>query len=256
MGKTTTLSLIEQARQKLKELVVEHELERQDVVLEVMPLDRKEAIGEKARADLPLVTGEENLIEARILGARGQAYTDSRSHFRGSLRSVLGLPLDSNYRRSILLATLNAACAHFGLIDRVVHCVEHEPDKCGAEMASTLRQRHGEGTIGVIGYNPAVAEHMVSEFGADNVCIGDLREKYIGQEKFGIKIWDANHRGSELVEAADAVLLTGTTLVWNTADPIIEQCRALKRPCHFFGVTAAAVSHLCGVDRLCPFGRS
>ncbi|NOZ23846.1 MAG: hypothetical protein GXP25_22435 [Planctomycetes bacterium] len=253
---TQKTRLIEQARQELKGLVSQHEIEREDVLLEVKPLDRTQAIGDAARADLPLVTGEENLIEAHIMGNRGQAYTDSRSHFRGSLRSVLFLPLDTNYQRSILLATLNAACAHFKLVDAVVHCVEDEPDKCGREMALSVRKAHGDVTIGVIGYNPAIAEHLVDSFGAHKVKIADLRPQHIGKTKFNVEIWDANTRSNELVEGADAVLLTGTTLVWNTADEIIDRCNELNRPHYFFGVTAAAVSHLCGIDRMCPFGRT
>ncbi|MEW6355123.1 MAG: DUF364 domain-containing protein [Planctomycetota bacterium] len=252
---TQGVRLIEQARQKLKELVSEHDLEREDVLLEVKPLDRNQAIGDTARPDLPLVTGEENLIEAHIMGSRGQAFTDSRAHFRGSLRSVLSLPLDTNYQRSILLATLNAACAHFKLVGAVVHCVEDNPDKCGREMADSLLRAHGKTTVGLVGYNPAIAEHLSAALGPDHVKIADLRPRHIGQTRFGAEIWDANTRSGELVDCVDTVLLTGTTLVWNTADDVIIRCQERNKPHYFFGVTAAAVSHLCGINRLCPFGR-
>ena len=53
------------------------------------PLTPEEAIGKPGRRDFPILEGKERVIEATVLGARGQAFTDSASDFEGRLEQPL-----------------------------------------------------------------------------------------------------------------------------------------------------------------------
>ena len=58
-----------------------------------------------------------------------------------------------------------------------------------------------------------------------------------------------------MIDAADIVLLTGTTLVNGTFEPIWRRVRERRKPGLVYGVTASGVCALLGYERICPFGR-
>lgn len=247
-------SILEICRNKLRDIIDEHNLS--DVELQVLAktLTPEEAIGTPGRRDFPIIIGKERVIEASVLGARGQAFTDSPSEYIGRLRDVLKLTLTSNRHRALLVATLNAVLRHLGLVEGTVHCKDDDPEKCSAEIAFYCRES-GARSAGLIGLNPAIAEALVKEFGADAVQIMDLDQQNIGKRKFNVEIMDGRLKAGEIVSSSDIVLITGTTLVNGTFDELWNMVTREGKRGIIYGVTTAGVSRLMNLPRLCPYAR-
>ena len=150
---TSTPALIEQYRDKLLTLIVGHQVGNAAVSVNVKPLTPEEAIGSPTRKDYPILEGQERIIEAEVLGARGQAFTDAPSHFSGRLCDVLELPLNTSGNRAIFLATTNALLHSLAEVDGVLHCKDDVPQRCAADIAFAARQR-GARSVGLIGFEP------------------------------------------------------------------------------------------------------
>lgn len=249
-------SILEQTRAELGKIARDKGLLDADVRVLAKPLTPQEAIGTPGRRDFPIIVGKERILEADVLGSKGHAFTDSAREFTGTVREVLELPLTSNQSRAIFLATLNGLLCSLGLAERTVHCKDDEPEDCGEEIARSIRDRFGEVVVGLIGMNPAIAQHLVQVFGADRVLIADLFAETIGKDRFGVEIWDGASRAFELIARSDVVLVTGTTLQNGTFDDIWDHIRAEKKSGILYGVTAAGTCALTGIPRLCPCGRN
>lgn len=246
----STPNLLDQCRDKLCELVDRHKLDGAEVTVLAKPLTPEEAIGTPTRRDYPILEGKERVIEAVVLGARGQAFTDSPSDFTGQLRDVLELPLTSNRNRAVFLATMNAVLRFLFEVEGVLHCKDDAPERCGSEIAAAARRR-GARNVGLIGFNPGIADAMVREFGPDGVRITDLNPQNIGTRKFGVMVWDGRTQTHLLVRAADLVIVTGTTLVNGTFDEILRLARLEGKAFIVFGITAAGVCRLMDIERWC-----
>ncbi len=229
-----------------------------DLAVQVLakPLTPEEAIGTPGRRDFPILIGKERVLEATVDNVRGQAFTDSASEFVGSLGEVLSLPLTTNQQRAIFVATLNATLCRMGRVEGTVHCKDDEPEECALEIARAVRDRGNPQVVGLIGLNPAIAERLVDAFGAEHVLISDLDRSNVGQRKFGVEIWDGFERTEELLDRADLVLFTGTTLVNDSYDTIRRGIEARHKDGLVFGMTASGVAALVGFDRICPCGHS
>lgn len=247
-------AVLERCRDRLREIVAAHGLS--DIHLEILakPLTPEEAIGTPGRRDFPILIGKERVIEATALGARGQAFTDSPAEFVGQLREVLDLPLDSNRRRALFVAALNAVLRHLGMADGTVHCRDDDPERCGAEIAAHAR-RAGARAVGLVGLNPAIAEALAKEFGSESVRITDLNPDNIGARKFGIKVLDGRTGAEEMIRASDLVIVTGTTLVNGTFDGLWAIAQREGKPAILYGITAAGVCRLMEIPRICPCAR-
>lgn len=248
---------LQRAQQLFREIVKDQETEGlPELKVQVLarPLTPEEAIGTPGRRDFPILLGKERVLEATVAGSRGHAFTDSASEFVGSLGEVLALPLSSNQQRAIFTATLNATLAHLGRVEATVHCKDDEPEECAREIARQVRARGNPTVVGLIGLNPAIAEGLVDAFGAANVRISDLDRDNVGQQKFGVEIWDGLERTETLLDESDLVLFTGTTLVNNTYDLIQRGLEARSTDGLVYGMTASGASHLLGFDRICPCG--
>jgi len=248
-------SILEKTKALFREIVERENLLEVGVSVLARPLTPEEAIGTPGRRDFPIIVGKERMLEATFSGAKGHAFTDSAREFVGRLGEVLDLTLDTNQNRAIFVATLNAVLAHLGRISATVHCKDDDPEECGADIARHIIDRHGKVSVGMIGLNPAIAENIVRAFGADRVRITDLDRDNIGRERFGVQIWDGALRTDELIDASDVILSTGTTLQNATFDHIQGQCREKGKALIVYGVTAAGVCALNGIDRICPRGR-
>jgi phosphohistidine phosphatase SixA len=246
----TAPGVLEQCRGKLRELIAGHQLDSAPVTVLAKPLTPEEAIGTPGRRDYPILEGKERVIEATVLGARGQAFTDSPSDFVGQLSGVVEMPLTSNQNRAIFLATMNAVLSHMRVVEGTVHCKNDAPEKCAAEIAASARQR-GAKKVGLIGFNPSIAEALAREFGAGCVCLTDLNPQNIGTLKFGVMVWDGRTQTHELVRASDLLIVTGTTLVNGTFDEILRLVRLEGKQFVVFGITAAGVCRLMGLERWC-----
>ena len=132
------MNIIEAAKEKFRQIIAEHRLGNEPVEVTVGTLTARQAIGDPARQDFPLLEGREVMIEAQFKGSFGQAFTDRPHEFRGSLNDILILKLDTNDARAIFDATLNAVLAHLGMVTGVRHCHDEEPEKCAAEIAQYI----------------------------------------------------------------------------------------------------------------------
>jgi uncharacterized protein (DUF4213/DUF364 family) len=248
--------ILEQARERFKQLVSKSSLPDPEIRVLVKTLTPEEAIGSPGRRDFPIVLGKERVMEADFAGARAHAFTDSPKEFIGKLEDVLDLPLDSNSHRAIFIGVLNAVLRRLGVIEKTLHCRDEEPEQCARETAAFLKCRYHNARVGLIGLNPAIAQSLADAFGADRVKITDLNPDNMGKLKYGIEIWDGKTRTEGLVKASDVVILTGTTLVNGTFDAIWKEIQGQGKEYLIYGVTSAGVSALMGLNRICLYGRT
>jgi len=247
---------LQHVREHFRRLVETAGLLDMEVSVKVKPLTPEEAIGSPTRRDFPIVIGKERVIEALVAGSRGHAFSDTVKNFEGKLSEVLGLPLDNNSDRAVYIAVLNATMRHLGLLNDTLHCRDDDPECCGDDIAHILQERFGRPHVGLIGLNPAIAEHLVDTFGADHVHITDLNADNIGGSRHGVEIWDGMSATDKLIQVSDVVLITGTTLVNGTFDEIWSRIAVRGKTGIIFGVTAAGVCKLMEYERLCPYARS
>ena len=256
MSDNCDTSVLESSRIKLKEIAEQQGLSDVAVSVLVKPLTAEEAIGKPGRRDFPIIVGKERVIEAEVLGAKGHAFTDSPADFIGKLGEILNLPLKANRDRAFYIATLNAVLGYLDLAEKTVHCKDEEPEKCGKEIASYILKQWGKVRVGLIGLNPAIAEALIDTFGAKNVKITDLNKQNIGSAKYGVEIWDGGEMARDLIKQSDVVLITGTTLVNGTFDSIMDCIQNYNKDYLVYGVTAAGICKLMGLNRICPYGRN
>ena len=241
---------------QLAEIVTKNKVNDAQVSVLVKTLTPEEAIGMPGRRDFPIILGKERVVEAEVLGAKAHAFTDSPGEFVGDLKEVLNLPLTSNRERSIYVATLNATLKYLNLIDNTIHCKDEDPERCGKEIAFQLLKRWGKVRVGFIGLNPAIAENLTETFGMENVRITDLNKQNIHSLKYGVKVWDGNEMAEELIKQSDVILITGTTLINGTFDAIMRDIQNYRKDYLIYGVTAAGICQLMGVNRICPYSRN
>lgn len=247
---------LECTRAMLREIAGAAGMLEADVSVLARPLTPEEAIGKPGRRDFPILVGRERVVEARVGDGRGHAFTDTAREFLGRLSEVIDLAFENSGARAIYVSALNATLGQVGRVQGAVHCKDDDPERCGTEIADQLRDRLGRhGVVGLIGLNPAIAEHLVEAFGRERVRITDLNPGNIGQEKFGVEVLNGATGTDELIEASDVVLLTGTTLVNGTFDRIWQRIAERGKAGLVFGVTAAGVCALLGFERICPYGR-
>ena len=254
--KQNNLEFLEGSKRKLSEIIKEKKLESIEVSVIVKQLTAQDAIGEPGRRDFPIIEGKESVIEAQVLSAKGHAFTDSPGEFDGKLEQILDFPLTTNKKRAIYIATMNAVLRHLDLCEKTVHCKDEEPVKCGREIALHISKEWGDTKVGLIGLNPAIAESLVQTFGPENVKITDLNMQNISCVKWGVSIWDGRKMAELLVEQSDVVLITGTSMVNATFDHIMNCIHKYDKNYLVYGVTAAGVCKLMGLNRICPYGRN
>ena len=256
MNETTALSTLEQTVPILRDIAEKESLLEAEVQVLAGPLTPEEAIGNPARKDFPILIGRERVVEARVLGSRGHAFTDSPREFTGLIEDVLAFDLVTNPERAIYVATLNAVLGHLGRVTANVHCKDDDPETCADEIAVHLFDRYGLARIGLIGLNPAIAERLADRFESSRVRITDRNPDQVGGRRFGVEIWDGTTHGEDLVNISDVILVTGTTVVNGTFDAIRRQVEEHGKPMLVYGVTAAGVCHLMDFERICPCGRT
>jgi uncharacterized protein (DUF4213/DUF364 family) len=255
MNRETNRGFLKRTRDRIRELAKKNGLLHVDVTVLAKPLTPEEAIGNPGRRDFPIIIGKERVVEASLMDSKGHAYTDSPKEFLGTLKDIIDLELTTNQNRAIYVATINALLSHLKMTDKTVHCKDDEPEECALEIAETVLKRYGKTEVGLIGLNPAIAQRLVETFGKDHVHITDLNRDNIGKQKFGVEIWDGEKRTEDLVDASDVIIFTGTTLVNDTFGRIWNRIQSRGKNYLIYGVTAAAVCELMGMERICPRGR-
>jgi len=239
------------ARKAFADLTAEQGLADLPLRVTTRALSTEEAIGKPQYDDLPILRGKEVMIQAEFEDARGHAFTDEPAPWSGTLRDVLDLPLDRNRERALTAAAMNAVLRHLGRVDRTVHCRDEDIARCGREMAAELHREFGDIPVGVAGYQPGLVAALAERFGPDRVSVTDLAEENIGRHVHGIEVWSGEERTQELVELSHLVLATGTTAANGTLDGLLDLARRSRVPLIIYGVTGAAICHLCNLRRVC-----
>jgi len=230
---------------------VEEEMLDESVKVTTRALSPEEAIGSPKRKDFPLLAGKEVLMQAEFRGSSGQAFTTAPRAFEGTLADVEALPLTGHSERAVLIATMNAVLRSMGLVRGTVHCKDDGPERCGKLIATRLNEEMG-GRLGIVGFQPALVEHCVACLGCERVMVSDLNPAVVGTLRYGIEVMDGMACVDEMARKCDVLLITGTTLVNNTLDEILEAASAHGTDTVFYGTTVAGAAYLCGWKRLCP----
>lgn len=236
--------ILEQAKQKFLELVGKTDFHDIEVHIHCKALTPEEAIGNPLDEDYPIQKGKERIIEADFLGAKGQAFSDAYFDYSGKVRDILALNLDTNARRAIFVASLNAIMARMKLIPPAVHCKDQDLLKCADHFAGFLQKRLPQAEkVLLVGLQPRLLERLAQ---AKRVRVCDLNPDNIGTEKCGILI-DGPDAFAANAQWADTVVSTGSTVVNGTIDDIVRASRDV----YFYGVTITGAAKLLGLKQYC-----
>jgi len=234
------------AKEYLKEVAYSHRIFEERVSIKAQPLSSEEAIGNPEDKDYPLLRGKERMMQAEFKAFLGQAFTDMYGNYEGSLSEIISMEMTNNFRRAILISTLNAVMRCFDNIKGTLHCKDQDPRKCSQELSNYIYGRFGKIKIAMVGFQPRMVEALSERF---ELKVTDLDVDNIGKEKFSIKI-EGSDKTSENLKWADLALVTGTTFINNTYGEILG-----KKSVIFYGVTVAGLAVLTGYERFCPYGR-
>ena len=209
-------------------------------------LTAEEAIGVTERKDYPILTSTDVMIEATYQGAKGQAFTNAPADFSGTLADILKLDyMHDAQAAGLLVATINAVLGSMGICDRMIHCRNQGPKRCGVEIGKYVQQNHGDKNILVVGYQPSIIENLASR--GLKVRALDLDPKNVGFERCGITIEHGVKDMDDAKQWADVILCTGSTVCNGT---IVDYLNTGKQT-YFFGTSLAGVAALLGLPRLC-----
>ena len=237
--------IIDIVRKEFINLINQNELQSDKIIINATPLSPEETIGNPEDRDYPLVIGVERMMQAEFRGSQGQAFTDMYGNFSGRLSDIAGMDLTNNFRRAILISSINAVMRHLRLIDKSVHCKDKEPRECSYELIKYIEKNYGHPRLAMAGFQPRMVEALSKRF---ELRVTDMDQSNIGTEKFGVII-DSPEKTQENLEWCDVALVTGTTVVNNT----IDQFKASK-PVVYYGVTISGVAKLLGLNHFCHYG--
>lgn len=230
---------------RFREIVETNDLLDEEIVITGRALSVEEAIGNPKRQDFPIVKGKEKLMQAEFKGYKGQAFTDMAGNFKGTLKEVLNNPLESNFDRAVLVASMNAICCYLGLIGKTIHCHDDQPEQCARELVEFIKEGFGNPRVALIGYQPAMLEKIAGSF---SLRVVDLDPDNIGKIKSEVQV-EGYEATNEILEWCDVIVATGSTIVNST---ITDYCK--HKPALFFGTTGAAACHIMGLQRFCALG--
>ena len=232
-------------KERFAQIVMENNLSDETVRVSAKTLTPEEAIGNPECEDFPILKGHERLMQAEFRGSFGQAFTDMYGNFEGTLQDVLNMELKNNFGRAIFIASLNAVMRNLSLIEGSVHCKDRGPEECGLDLVEFL-----EGCkiskIALVGFQPVHARCCSR---CHELKILDLDKENIGKEKFDVVVLDGDKNAEEVLKWCDLALVTGTTVVNGTIEPILEMAR---EKVVFYGISIAGVAELFGFNRFCP----
>ncbi len=226
-------------------LVDMNNLRSAEVKVKAAPLKPEEAIGSTKRKDYVLLKGKERLMQAEVMGHKGQAFTGSIGDYSGSLAEVLELPLTDDFQRAVYIAAVNAAAAYTGKVRSTVHCRNEGPEKCSMQAADFFRKNFGRPSILMIGYQPALAEALVKEL---PVKVLDLDPANIGRTINGVQILDGVKDAERCLKNCDVIFSTGSIL----CNRSIDKYYRTGKPLILYGTTGAGAAALLDIPRYCP----
>jgi subtilisin family serine protease len=233
--------ILQGALDKLKQLSMKHNI-----------LDNKIEI--KPASDYMPKRGEEVAVIADFMGEKGAAFTDEPSQYSATVSEILNFDITTNRNRAIVVASINAILRKIKYINNSMPCTQNGALTCAQEMAFRLHKRWSEKlTIGIVGFHKEIAHAVIDKFSSGNVQISDLNYYNIGKEFIGTMILDGYKHTNKVVANNFLALVTGSTLVNDTIDSIIETSKGdnKNRIVIFYGVTIAGVDKLMNLRRLC-----
>jgi hypothetical protein len=236
--------MIETLKKKFLQIIEERDLALEEVRISGRSLTAKEAIGNPGHIDYPLQKGKERLMQAEFRGSMGQAFTDMPGNFQGRLARIIGMDLTNNFKRAVLISSINAVMRYLKMFDKSLHCKDKGPVDCSKQLARYIKEEYGKPKIALVGLQPRILEALSREF---QMSVMDLDENNIGQKKYGIMI-EPPQRTEANLNWCDIALITGTTIVNDTIGEFKTQ-----KPAIFFGVTIAGAARLLDLKHFCPY---
>jgi len=239
--------ILEEFKERWWRRIKENGLENAMVTL--TRLNPEEAVGKPVHAEeFALIKGREVMVQAEVEGFSGQAFTDDPpTQYKGDMKSIYDITLDTNKGRSILVATANATYKYLGLVTNTVHCRDVGPSACAERIAQHLASTlPPEGKLLMIGFQPAIANQLSKKF--KNFRVTDMDPFNVGQVKGGVMI-ESYEVNREAINWSDAILATGSTLVNGSIEEIVRLSRGKKLI--FYGVTIASAAYELALPRLC-----
>lgn len=246
MKEGRTGSFFSRLQREFARMVDESQLRQAEVKVKAALLSPEDALGATKRQDYVLLKGKERLLQATVMGSKGQAFTGAQGDFTGTLEDVLALPLTDDFQRAVYIATLNAVACHTGKLDNNVHCRNDGPELCARQAVEYFQKNYGWPRILMIGYQPALAEALHNAFSA--VTVLDLDPANIGQIKNGVLIRSGADDLGASIAASDVIFATGSTICNATIDTIYNAAIPLV----LFGTTGSGAAALLGIPRFCP----
>ena len=241
----TVCQLFETLQTKFREILEEHGLADTEIQIRARGLTPEEAIGHTERKDFPILTGRETMLMAEFRGAAGLAFTDAPAQFSGTVGEILAMDLVNDaHARGLFIASLNAVMRYLGLSENSVHCKNRGPELCAGHRVEWVKRQYGQPKIAQVGFQPALLEALSGEF---EVQVLDLNPENIGKVKHGCPVCDGALQRGAVVDWADLVLCTGSTLSNGT----LVEYLGLEKPVVFFGTTLSGAAPLLGLQRAC-----
>jgi len=240
------MDVMNMVKEYLREVAQFHRILEERVSIKARPLSPEEVIGNPEEGDYPLLKGRERMMQAEFKGFCGQAFTDMFGNYEASLSDIISMEMTNNFRRAILISTLNVVMRCFNGLKGTIHCKDNDPRTCSEELCNYIYNRFGKIKIAMVGFQPRMVEALSKRF---ELRVTDMDPDNVGKEKFSIKI-EGPEKTAENLKWADLSLVTGTTFINNTYNEIIG-----KKALLFYGVTASGVSAITGFERFCPCGR-
>lgn len=246
MKEQCSKSFFSRLQREFVQLVDEFQLRQAEVKVKASALSPEDAIGATKRQDYVILKGKERLLQASVMGCKGQAFTGSQGDFVGTLEDVLAMPLTDDFQRAVYIATLNAVACYTGKIDKTVHCRNDGPELCAQQTAAYFEENFGHSRILMIGYQPALAEAL-NDVGIPLIVL-DLDPANIGQTKNGVLIRNGADSLDEYIAASDVIFATGSAICNATIDTLYNAAIPLV----LFGTTGSGTAALLGITRFCP----
>jgi hypothetical protein len=232
-------------RDRFERIINARKLSAEHIKISSKALSAEEAIGITKRRDFPIITGKEILLQAEYLGSFGQAFTDSPAVFNGTLGEILALDLNGDvHARGLFIAALNAVLRHLSLASGTIHCKNEEPELCAKQFVNFVSENYGTPKIALVGFQPALIENLAAHF---TLRVLDLNADNIGKTKYGVLIEDGIKDYDAVIDWAELVLCTGSTV----SNGSIVNFIGLEKPVVFFGTTLAGTAELMGLQRAC-----
>jgi len=239
--------MLNKVREKFKRLVEKNKLLDEEILIKAKVLTPEEAIGNPEEKDFPLLKGKERIIQADFKDFYGQAFTDMYGDFQGKISDITGMELKNNFRRALLIASINAVMRYLNLIEKTIHCKDEEPFSCSEMIKDFILKKYPETKkICLIGYQPAFVQILSKNF---SLNVLDLDKDNINKMKFGVPIINGGICNKETIEWGDIVLATGSVSVNVTVNEI-TRFKSINKII-FYGVTVAGIAELLNLHRVC-----